>query len=175
MIAIRRCALAAGMSLTLWGCASGAGAVPSARREEVEVLELKPEPARARPTSSVKKTADRTQRGHWYKDEAEAVELARAENRPLVIDFRAEWCAACKELQKHTFSDADVQQSFERFVLLAVDATDDESPAAKALLQKYKVAGLPTVLVIDPNGRELARVTAFTEPVAFRALIDSAR
>jgi len=175
MKAIRRCALAAGISLTLWGCSSGAGAAPAARREEVEVLELKPKPARALPTSSSKKAADRSLRGHWYKDEAEAVELARADNRPLVIDFRAEWCAACKELQKHTFSDADVQQSFERFVLLAIDATDDESPTTKALLQKYKVVGLPAVLVIDPSGRELARVVAFTEPVAFRALIDSAR
>jgi thiol:disulfide interchange protein DsbD len=89
----------------------------------------------------------------WLHDEGEAVALARAEGRPLLVDFWAEWCVACKELDKHVWSDPRVRAKAARFVALKLDGTSD-SPAFQALAAKYGVLGLPTVLFVDPRGRE---------------------
>jgi thiol:disulfide interchange protein DsbD len=89
----------------------------------------------------------------WLHDEGQAVALARAEHRPLLVDFWAEWCVACKELDKHVWSDPRVRAKAARFVALKLDGTSD-SPAFQALAAKYGVLGLPTVLFVDPQGRE---------------------
>ena len=72
----------------------------------------------------------------------------------MLIDFGAEWCAACKELDLHTWTDPVVAAEVARkFVPLKIDATD-ENDANDALLKKYGVPGLPTVLMVackDPE------------------------
>jgi thiol:disulfide interchange protein DsbD len=89
----------------------------------------------------------------WLHDEPAAIALARAEGRPLLIDFWAEWCVACKELDKFVWSDPRVQARAARFVALKLDGTGD-SPAFQALVAKYAVAGMPTVVFVDTQGRE---------------------
>ncbi len=84
----------------------------------------------------------------WMHDEGLAVKEARASGRPLLIDFGAEWCAACKELDLHTWTDPVVAQEVaQKFVPLKIDATDDNEQN-DALLKKYGVPGLPTVLMV---------------------------
>jgi len=84
----------------------------------------------------------------WLHDEARAVEEARKSGKALLVDFGAEWCAACKELDLHTWTDPAVQREVAaRFVPLRVDATN-ESEATDKLTQKYAVPGLPTVLMM---------------------------
>ncbi len=101
----------------------------------------------------------------WLRDEAEAVRVARAENKPLVIDFWADWCAACKELDHTAWADPRVREEARRFVLLKIDGSES-SPAVRSgafdgAMEKYGILGLPTVLFIDEKGRELpARITA---------------
>lgn len=89
----------------------------------------------------------------WLHDEGAAVALAQREGRPLIVDFWAEWCVACKELDKHVWSDPRVRAKASRFVALKLDGTDD-SAAFQALSAKYGVLGLPTVVFVDPRGRE---------------------
>lgn len=91
----------------------------------------------------------------------EARSKALAEKRPLLVDFTASWCGACKELDKHTFSAPTVAQEAGRFVAVKVDATDDEDPAVTAVMEQMKVVGLPTVLVYDSEGKEAVRCTDF--------------
>jgi thiol:disulfide interchange protein DsbD len=103
----------------------------------------------------------------WLTDEAEALRLARAEGKPVVIDFWADWCTACKELDHGAWSDPRVREAAKRFVLLKLDGSES-SPSVKSgafdrSMEKYAVLGLPTVLFIDAYGRELPakeRVTA---------------
>jgi thiol:disulfide interchange protein DsbD len=87
----------------------------------------------------------------WLHDEHAAVERARATGKPLLVDFFAEWCAACKELDVHTWTDPTVaREAAEKFVPLKVDATN-ESPEIEALFTKYGLQGLPTVLMMACN------------------------
>ncbi len=99
------------------------------------------------------------------------VEVARAralrESRPLIVDFTAAWCGACKELDKLTFSAAPVGAELGRFVAVRVDATNDEDPRVGAALQHFGVRGLPTVVIFDSHGKEALRFTDFVPPDQF--------
>jgi thiol:disulfide interchange protein DsbD len=95
----------------------------------------------------------------WIGSEPEAITRAKAEGRPVIIDFWAEWCTACKELDKTAWADPRVQAEASRFVTVKVDGTDD-SPEFQALSAKYGVVGMPSVVFIDGRGREVPeRVT----------------
>lgn len=92
---------------------------------------------------------------------------ALAERKPLLVDFTANWCIACKELSKSTFADEKVQQEAGRFLAAKVDATDDEDPAVQATLKEFRVNGLPTVILFDSSGKEAHRFNDFVGPDPF--------
>lgn len=95
----------------------------------------------------------------WSRSESEAVALARREHRPVIIDFTAEWCGACKEMDHTAYSDPRVQAALKRFVRVKVDATNDEDPAVRAIESRYRVMGLPSIILLDSTGKESARIT----------------
>lgn len=92
---------------------------------------------------------------------------ALADERPLIVDFGAAWCVACKELDKITFAREDVRAEAGRFVAVKVDATNDDDPAVEAVLSAFQVRGLPTVVVFDSKGNEALRYTDFVGPDQF--------
>ncbi|HSN98703.1 MAG TPA: cytochrome c biogenesis protein CcdA [Candidatus Nanopelagicales bacterium] len=108
----------------------------------------------------------------WLHEEKAAVEQAKSEKRPLMVDFTADWCAACKRMMKETFSDPRVMAKAGHFVAVKIDATDDEDPQVDAVKGKYKVVGLPTVVLYDSTGAERKRFNDFVGPEAFLAAID---
>lgn len=104
----------------------------------------------------------------WEKtDYVAAREKARASARPMLVDFTAAWCVACKELDKLTFSHDAVEQEAGRFVAVRVDATDDEDPKVEKALAEFRVKGLPTVILFDSEGREAKRFNDFVEAEHF--------
>ncbi|MBX3264257.1 MAG: thioredoxin family protein [Labilithrix sp.] len=103
----------------------------------------------------------------WMTNEDAALAKANAEGKPVLIDFGAEWCAACKKLEHQTFPDPNVRSEAQRFVALRVDATDDEDEAVVKLKDKYKVVGLPTVIMLDKSGKEVVRFNDFVKPDQF--------
>ncbi|HVJ88701.1 MAG TPA: cytochrome c biogenesis protein CcdA [Labilithrix sp.] len=105
----------------------------------------------------------------WLTDEEQARTKAANEGKPMLIDFGAEWCTACKELEHQTFPDSNVRSEAQRFVALRVDATDDEDPTVAKLKDKYKVVGLPTVIMLDKTGKEVVRFNEFVKPDKFYA------
>lgn len=110
----------------------------------------------------------------WEKGGVHAAqERAKRERRPLLVDFTAAWCAACKELDKITFAAPEVNAEASRFVAVKVDATHDDDPAVVATLERYGVKGLPTVLIFDSSGREARRFTDFVPPERFLSEIKS--
>lgn len=84
----------------------------------------------------------------------EAVQRAAEDEKPVMIDFSADWCAPCHELEAGAFRSPEVLQLGESFVRLKADVTDSRSPAVKALLARYRVRGVPTVLFLGQDGRE---------------------
>ncbi|MDN8553984.1 protein-disulfide reductase DsbD [Citrobacter werkmanii] len=96
--------------------------------------------------------------------------LAQAKGRPVMLDLYADWCVACKEFEKYTFSDPQVQQALGDTVLLQADVTANNAKDV-ALLKHLQVLGLPTILFFDAEGKEHpeARVTGFMDAAAFSA------
>jgi thiol:disulfide interchange protein DsbD len=92
---------------------------------------------------------------------------AKREKRPMLVDFGAAWCAACKELDKVTFSSPLVAPEMARFVNVKVDATNADDPNVEAALASFKVRGLPTVVLFDSQGKEAARYNDFIPPERF--------
>jgi len=107
----------------------------------------------------------------WEPSETAARARAESEHRPMLIDFTAEWCAACKELSRITFADPQVMAEAHRFVAVRVDATNDEDPSVDAIKDHYRVVGLPTVVVVGSDGRERSRLTEFVTPDRFLDII----
>lgn len=98
---------------------------------------------------------------------------ALAAGQPMIVDFTAAWCGACKELDKHTFADPRVAAEAARFVAVKVDATHDDDPEVARVLARFAVRGLPTVLLFDAKGKEVRRFTDFVGPDDFLAALRS--
>ncbi|QLR41494.1 protein-disulfide reductase DsbD [Enterobacter sp. RHBSTW-00994] len=96
--------------------------------------------------------------------------LAQAKGKPVMLDLYADWCVACKELEKYTFSDPQVQNALQKTVLLQANVTANNTQD-KALLTQLNVLGLPTILFFDENGNEQQdkRVTGFMDATTFSA------
>ena len=107
----------------------------------------------------------------WETDEAAGRARATTENKGMIVDFGATWCGACKEMEEKTFPTAVVRSEGARFVAIKVDGTDDEAPQYKAMQKKYGVVGLPTVLLLDKTGKEVARFNEFVPPDKFAAAL----
>ncbi len=99
----------------------------------------------------------------WEPYDAQKLEQAKADGKPVLIDFTAKWCQACGELKHYTFTDPDVVRESERFVRLVVDATTESDPTVQEALKRHEVVGLPTVIFIDSQGNERRdlRLTGF--------------
>jgi thioredoxin:protein disulfide reductase len=108
----------------------------------------------------------------WEHSEKEALEKAQREKRPFMVDFTADWCGACKEFTKHTFSDPRVMEKAGNFVAVKFDATDDEDPQVDQVKKKYNVVGLPTVVIFDSTGKERTRFTEFVPADKFLKAIE---
>lgn len=108
------------------------------------------------------------------KSEAELQQALAENNKSLVmLDLYADWCVACKEFEKETFSDPSVQKAFGDMLLLQVDMTKN-SEENRALMTKYKVLGLPTILFFNQDGEEIegSRVNGFMPAVEFLQWIE---
>jgi thiol:disulfide interchange protein DsbD len=100
--------------------------------------------------------------------------LAQARGRPVMLDFYADWCVSCKEMERFTFTDPKVRARMERMVLLKADVTAN-SPEDAALLERFGLFGPPGTIFFDAAGKQLARrVIGFQPAEQFAASLDAA-
>jgi len=104
----------------------------------------------------------------WEHDLAKGLEQARQSGKPALVDFYADWCAACKELDLYTYSDPAVLKEMERFVVIKVDMTRPQ-PRDRQLKADYALVGLPVVAFHGRDGALLdqPRVTGFVPAEKF--------
>ncbi len=103
------------------------------------------------------------------------IAVATAAGKPLILDFYADWCISCKEMEKYTFSDPDVQDAMSNAVLLQADVTANNADD-KALLNKFGLFGPPSILFFGPDGKERRnyRVVGYMEAEAFHEHVKKA-
>jgi len=105
----------------------------------------------------------------WQDYDPALFDQAREEGRPVLLDFTADWCIPCRELERFTFSDEEVIAAVNPFLTLKVDLTLFESPEARPLREQFSVVGVPTLVFIDVQGREVqeSRVVGYLGPDDF--------
>ena len=121
-----------------------------------------PEPVSEAPVEAVANHA--TVEVSWESDMTAALERARTEGKPVLVNFYADWCVWCKRLESTTLRDAKVASVLQnRVVPLSLNVDGD----GKELSNEYQVDGLPTIIVLDADGRELGRIPGYMPPDSF--------
>ena len=113
----------------------------------------------------------------WQPFDEAVFAQAKAEGKPVLIDFYADWCIPCKQLDRKLFSHPDVVRESKNFVAFKADLTKEDSGQVRKLRVRFKVVGVPTIILIDSNGNEYRRFTdelVGTPPADFTAVIREA-
>ena len=110
----------------------------------------------------------------WQTFSIQAYESSLKNNEKMVIDFYADWCIPCKELDALTFSDKQVINEMEKFTNYKVDMTK-MTEENEDLRKRFKVVGMPTVLIIDSQGKEVQRITGFVNAEEFLSYIKAVK
>ncbi len=121
--------------------------------------------AEARATAGLSSASDI----QWLPGTEERLEEALAQGKPVFLDFMADWCIPCKELDKFTFSSPKVVEMSRRFVMLKVDLTSSGDPVSQRMKNRFGVKGVPTLIFLHSDGTEAAdlREVGFVEEDIF--------
>jgi thiol:disulfide interchange protein DsbD len=105
----------------------------------------------------------------------QALREAASQSKPVMLDFYADWCVSCKEMEKYTFSDPRVQAAWSEAILLKTDVTANDAQD-QALLKRFGLFGPPAILFFTPEGDELRdyRVVGFVPPERFSKHVHTA-
>jgi thiol:disulfide interchange protein DsbD len=105
----------------------------------------------------------------WEPYSEKKLEISRENSQPVIMDFYADWCIPCLELDRNTFVDREVIRTTKEFLRVKVDLTRFDSPESESLRKKYNIAGVPTIVFLRPDGAEelSSRVIGFLPPEEF--------
>jgi thiol:disulfide interchange protein DsbD len=119
--------------------------------------------------SSCQKAPSHASKMLWKLYTKEALQEARDHQKPVVIDFWAEWCPVCHDLDNTLFSLPQIQVKLSQVIALRVDATDQDDPEVQKILMQYGIEGLPTTVFLVGHGQEIkdARLIGFSTPQDF--------
>jgi thiol:disulfide interchange protein DsbD len=99
--------------------------------------------------------------------------IAEISGKGVIIDFYADWCIPCKELDAATFSDPKVIELSKEFKTFKANMTESLSPEVESIREKYGIVGVPTILILNSKGEEKERVTGFVNAEEFYKILSS--
>lgn len=108
---------------------------------------------------------------HWRTDPEETFEEARSSSRPVMLYFTAEWCPPCHDLKAHVFPQPSFIEKSRLFVPVYLDG---DQPQAQTWGEKLGIMGYPTLVVLDPDGTEIVRVSGGMNLAAYEEVLDTA-
>jgi len=110
----------------------------------------------------------------WDTYSRQHIEESIQNGTPVIIDFYADWCIPCKELDNFTFSNEQVVDQAENFTTLKADLTQNNAPEVQQLKQQYEIRGVPTIVFLDGDGNEIEslRLTGFESAQKFLERMD---
>lgn len=108
----------------------------------------------------------------WKPFSDDAFERALAAERPVLLDFQADWCLPCREMDRTTFRDPDVVRAAMPFASFKVDVTTGDDDA-NAVMDRFGVSGVPTYLVLRPDGSEHDRLVGFISAERMRQALET--
>lgn len=117
------------------------------------------------PKSAAEKQEDKAET-FWQHDLQAALKEAAATGKPLFLDFRADWCTVCKDLELNVFPRPEIRSLLGRMVPVKIDATSPDDEKVNALLKQFGIVGLPTLVILQPDGNEVTslRTVGFISP-----------
>jgi tetratricopeptide (TPR) repeat protein len=108
----------------------------------------------------------------WEEDFDEALDLARKQDKPVLVDFWTEWCGLCRRLDRSTYVEPEVTGRVGSFVTVRVDA--DGSRRQLQVVEEYRIGRVPTILFLSPRGTQVMRVEGYQGPGQFPGVMDEA-
>jgi thioredoxin 1 len=102
----------------------------------------------------------------WLDDWGKALAAAKADHRPILLEFYTSWCLYCGKLEKETFADARVVGLAKEFVCVRLDAD-----VAKGVAARYSPEGFPTIIIAAPNGEEIVHISGFRDAATIHAVL----
>jgi thiol:disulfide interchange protein DsbD len=108
----------------------------------------------------------------WLNSDTEGLRQAGLSGRPILVDFFAEWCAACHELDEKTWTDSSVRSLLDKFILVKLDLTKNSEQVRK-WQKAYSIVGMPTVILLSSTGVEQRRFEGFKPPKDVKPLLES--
>lgn len=105
----------------------------------------------------------------WQPYSSEMLKEAKVQQNPVILDFYADWCIPCLELDRITFTDDKVIKATEDFVKLKVDLTQFTSEESELLRKRFNVSGVPTIIFLNSDGNEIknSRMVGYINPDEF--------
>ncbi|MBN3006310.1 protein-disulfide reductase DsbD [Chromobacterium alkanivorans] len=164
--AARRLGKAAGVTLLLIGAAQLAGLLAGADNPRYPLRWLGQGQAEARAEAVFQPAASNAQLDALLAK-------AKAEGKPLLLDFYADWCVSCKEMEAETFPDPAVSRQMQGYLLVKADVTANNAEH-QALLKRFGLFGPPGIILFDKLGQEADRVIGFTPAEAFAKTLAAA-
>jgi thiol-disulfide isomerase/thioredoxin len=153
--------------MAVWIFALALAATPAgAARAQTNAPLNAADDSRSAVTSS---TVTQAAAGAWIEDYRAGLALARKYQRPVLIDFRADWCGPCKMMERTTFTDANVAVYLKQFVCVRVDVDKDHATA-----MAWRISGIPRLIMLNVHNQVIGDLTGFMPAEDFAARLEDA-
>ena len=106
----------------------------------------------------------------WVENFNAALERAKTENKPVMVDFFATWCGPCRQMESQTYTDASVASELTNWISAKIDVDKNQEVA-----QRFGIQAIPTTVLLEPSGKEIARESGYLGPQQFVSFVKKAR